>query len=104
MFSFGNFRTSATIIRSILKMPRGIYERTSIKRGKYSRYSQTDKDAIIKAFNDEKDWKSVAEAMSIKQATAITWIRNGGITKPKGGAIVVKKEERIVRDRFMKKI
>ena len=55
MFSFGNFRSSATIIRSILKMPRGIYERTSIKRGKYSRYSQTDKDTIIKAFNDEKE-------------------------------------------------
>ena len=36
--------------------------------------------------------------MSIKEATAITWIRNGGITKPKRGAIVVKKEEQIVRD------
>ena len=68
-----------------LKMPSGIYERTSIKRGKYSRYSQADKDVIIKAFNVEKDWKSVTEAMSIKEATAITWIRNGGITKPKGG-------------------
>ena len=79
-------------------MPKRIYERTSIKRGKYPRYSQTDKDAIIKAFNDEKDWKSVAKAMSIKEATAITWIRNWGITKPKGGAIVVKKGQRIVQD------
>ena len=58
MFSFGNFRTSATIIRSILKMPRGIYERTSIKRGKYSRYSQTDKDAIIRLSTTKKTGKA----------------------------------------------
>ena len=68
-----------------MKRPKGFYEGASHKEDKISRYSHDDKDGIIKAFNDEKDWKSVTEAILFKEATANNWKRKGEITKPLSG-------------------
>ena len=73
-------------------MPRGIYERTSIKRGKYSRYSQTEKMPLSRLSTTKKTGTASQKHCQLKRQLLSLGIES------KNGAIVVKKEERIVRD------
>lgn len=54
-------------------------------RGKYDRASEESKRRIVEAADRGENWKIVAEANGVKEATAYNWIRSGQVIQRKRG-------------------
>ncbi len=70
-------------------MPRGV------QRGKYKPSNINDRIRILKAYEDERDWRSLATDLNINTRTAYDWIRASAEQqgpKPKGGAAISTKK------------
>lgn len=61
-------------------------------RGKYNKISSNDRARIIKAYEEDKDWKETANALGVNIRTAYEWIKMGQVLpKNKGGNASTKK-------------
>ena len=81
-------------------MPRGKYNRRNINRGPYRKYHEEDRKKIIKAYEDGRNWRNIAQIIGINERTANEWIRKstmGETTKKKGGALHCKKRPDILQ-------
>ena len=56
------------------------------RRGKYNKISLNDRARVLKAYEDEKDWRECANALGVNVRTAYEWIKKDQpLPKPKGG-------------------
>ena len=64
---------------------------------KYNKTSARDRQRIIEAFNNEEDWKKVANALGVNAKTAYRWLKNKQVFPKKKGGNNKKKCPEILR-------